>query len=143
MGAQEFHFKDVAFYGDGDRIWAQAQQIWQILVGLVTTNQIEGTPEKSKITYGRLAGVMGKPTQAGRTLTRQLWMIGEYCRYNDLPTLNTIVVNKETGLPGHDVVLNSGNSIATELSNVADYNWASVRQPTISTFRDVWEQISA
>ena len=140
----EFEFKPLRYFEGGDRIWGQAQQIWVILVGLVTSARINQTKgESARLTYGDLAEAMGKPRQAGRTLTRQLWMIGEYCRFNEIPTLNSIVVNKETRLPGHDVVLTTGNSnVQKELADVAKFNWAAVRVPTASTFRDVWEQIS-
>jgi hypothetical protein len=62
---------------------------------------VEGT-----MTYGRLAQAMGYPDrQAGITLARQLGIIGEYCKMNDIPPLNAIVVNQETGEPGSGVVL--------------------------------------
>ena len=139
----DFDFKAASFFGEGDRIWAQAQQIWVVLAGMATAKQVSSETDLPLITYGELAEVLGKPRQAGRTLTRQLWMIGEYCKFNRLPTLNSIVVNQETRLPGHDVVLSSGNtSIAKELRDVASYDWAKVRIPTVATFRDVWEQIS-
>lgn len=138
-----YDFKQASYFGEGDRLWAQAQRIWVILVGIVIASQIKGASANSaRVTYGDLAQAMGKPRQAGRTLTRQLWMIGEYCKFNELPTLNSIVVNQDTGLPGHDVVLSSGNSVQKEMSNVARFDWSSVRVPSISTFRDVWEQIS-
>jgi hypothetical protein len=141
--AEDFDFKTVSYYAEGDRLWVQAQRIWVILVGIVIASQVSGAgPKAARITYGDLAEVMGKPRQAGRTLTRQLWMIGEYCKFNGLPTLNSIVVNQDTGVPGHDVVLSSGNSVAQEMTNVARFNWASVRIPSTATFRDVWEQLS-
>jgi hypothetical protein len=139
----DYDFKKLSFYRPGDRIYAQAQQIWMILVGIVITYQLQdmqGRPPT--VTYGELAEAMGKDRQAGRTLTRQLWIIGEYCRENGVPTLNSIVVNRETGMPGHDVVLSSGNTAKAEMRNVSRYKWASVRIPSIAAFRDVWDQIS-
>jgi hypothetical protein len=60
----------------------------------------------STMTYGRLAQAMGYPDrQAGITLARQLGIIGEYCKMNDIPSLNAIIVNQETGEPGSGVVL--------------------------------------
>ena len=139
----DYDFKKLSFYAPGDRIYAQAQQIWMILVGIVIAHQVGGAKGlPATITYGDVAELMGKGRQAGRTLTRQLWMIGEYCRDNGIPTLNSIVVNRETGLPGHDVVLSSGNTAADEIRNVSRYEWAKVRIPSIATFRDVWDQIS-
>ena len=139
----DYEFKPITYFEPGDRIYAQAQQAWVILTGVVTAHQMGysnlGQP---LVTYGDLAEAMGKGRQAGRTLTRQLWMIGEYCKFNGLPTLNSIVVNQETGLPGHDVVLNSGNDAQTEMRNVGRYRWSMLRPPSIATFRDVWEQIN-
>ncbi|HEY0164968.1 MAG TPA: hypothetical protein VGB39_06310, partial [Sphingomicrobium sp.] len=113
--ADNFDFKQASFYEDGDRLWVQAQRMWTILVGIVIASQVtRAGPAVARITYGDLAEAMGKPRQAGRTLTRQLWMIGEYCKFNGLPTLNSIVVNQETGLPGHDVVLNTGKTVKQE-----------------------------
>ena len=40
--------------------------------------------------------------KAGYTLEILLSIVGEYCRVGDLPPLNSIVVNQETGVPGNE-----------------------------------------
>ncbi len=138
--------KAITRYPESSRVYSQAQQIWGVLTGIVVAAQIQKRKtskfQQPKITYGELAETIGKSSQAGRTLTRQLWIIGEYCLHNKIPTLNSIVVNRETGMPGHDVVLTDQNSVDDEMDAVANYDWAMVRQPSMSTFRKMWEKIS-
>ncbi|EKT62603.1 TPA: hypothetical protein ACS8CD_003590 [Providencia alcalifaciens] len=123
----------------GDRIYVQAQQIWLILVTLVEHNKSSGV---STITYGELAEKMGHSSkQAGRTLGRQLGIIGQLCLLNDLPPLNCIVVNQQTKQPGSEVVLSSIGSIEKDQKAVFRTNWFNYRVPTAGTFRTVWENV--
>ena len=52
------------------------------------------------MTYGELAERMGyADRRAGHMLSRQLGIIGEFCRLNDLPALNSVVVNQRLAFP--------------------------------------------
>ena len=129
-------------FADGDRIYVRAQQVWLVLVSIVMTS--ERQPKKpTTITYGELAVRMGYPDKrAGHTLARQLGIVGEYCKFNDLPALNAIVVNELTRAPGTDVVLRDGSTVAREQADIMRQDWYALRIPTTGTFRKVWESMN-
>lgn len=128
-------------YGPGDRVYVQAQRIWLILTGFVSGDPTRPSYGKIRtMTYGELALRMGYSTsQAGRTLGRQLGIVGRCCLDNNLPALNSIVVNTTTGLPGDHVVLTPGNTIKEEQRAVSKWDWYSVGVPTTGMLRKVWE----
>jgi hypothetical protein len=120
----------------GDRIYVRAQQVWLILVAFVMSRQ-EGTPRT--LTYGDLAEKMGYDRRAGVGLGRgPLGIVGEYCLLNNLPTMNSIVVNN-TGFPGDHVLLRGGYTVAQEQEETLGANWFQFRVPTTGTFRKVRE----
>lgn len=82
---------------------------------------------------------MALDRRAGRTLARPLGLIGELCVANELPALNAIVVNDQTGQPGHGVVVTADRTARQEQMEVFRFDWYSVRVPTSNMFRDVWE----
>lgn len=79
--------------------------------------------DSTTLTYGELAQAMGLSPQAGRTLGRQLGIVGYCCIENGLPALNSIVVNATTGVPGDWVVLSKGNTVAQEQHAVFRQDW--------------------
>ena len=131
-------------YQRGDSIPKQAQQIWLILVSVVqlrpNDKSYTGGWGRGLVTYGAVAELMGKPRRAGVTLTRQLGIIGKYCEENDLPALNAIVVSKNQGEPGDDVVLSKSDDIAEEQKSVFEEDWFSFRPPTVNQLRGVYER---
>ena len=129
-------------YDLGDRLYVQAQRIWLILVAFVMSPTRKPTDPKT-ITYGEVAELMRYPDRrAGHMLSRQLGIIGEYCRLNDLPTLNAIVVNQTTGLPGEDVLLRDGRTVKDEQKAVMNEDWFALRIPTTGTLRKVWDSMN-
>lgn len=118
----------------GDRIFVQAQQVWLVLAAHVQMR--EGT-----LTYGDLAELMGYDRRAGRTLARALGIVGSLCKHSDLPTLNSIVVNQETGVPGDHVVTRDGRDYRQEQKEVFRENWFMMRVPTTGAFRRIWDSI--
>ena len=125
-------------FSRGDRVYVQAQQIWLILMAFAMTKKPPSQPKT--MTYGELALTMGyDDTRAGHTLGRQLGIVGQYCVQNDLPPLNVIVVNQETGMPGDEVVLRPGRFVKEEQKAVLTEDWFTVRVPTTGTFRQIWE----
>ncbi len=128
-------------YGKGDRRDIQAQQIW-VIVSSYVRHEVGGclkadgsTLDNGIITYGRLAELMGMSRQAGRTLGIPLGIVGQFCLENDLPALNAVVVNQETGLPGDHVVLGPGRSVEEEQALILKTNWFSIRPPSARDFR--------
>ena len=134
----------VKFFQPGDRLYVQAQRIWLILVSFVMEHADRGTPRPPTVTYGEVAVRMGAAdVRAGHTLGRQLGIVGAFCLANDLPALNSVVVNAQTQQPGAEVVLQPGNTALDEQRAVATFDWYSVRVPTTGTFRQIWEETSA
>ena len=128
-------------FGEGDRLHVQAQRMWMILVAFVM-NSNRRSNRSPTITYGEVAKAMGRDPRAGFTIGRQLGIIGRFCVENDLPPLNCIVVNQDTGLPGAEVVLRRGRSIAQEQASVIKQDWFEIRVPPTGTFRRVLEVLS-
>lgn len=124
-------------YKEGDRLHIQAQRIWLILAAFVSS-PIRKTTDRKMLTYGDLAELMGYDRRAGHTLARQLGIVGHYCLRNGLPTLNSIVVNQNTGEPGDDVVLTKGRSPKEERRAVMATNWLEYGIPSTGTLRKMW-----
>lgn len=126
-------------FGRGDRLHVQAQRVWLILVAFVMHSDRDPR-NPSTMTYGELAEAMGyDDPRAGITLARQLGIVGEYCKANDLPPLNTVVVNQSTSVPGSEVVLRDGRTVRQEQAAVMREDWFRYRVPTTGTFRKVLE----
>ena len=124
----------------GDRVYVQAQRIWLILSAhavLRRETRCNGF-RKGLLGYGDLAELMGKDRRAGITLTRQLGIVGHYCLEHELPPLNVIVVNQNTGEPGADVVLTPGSSIRQDQRKVLRFPWFEMRPPSIKSLKDVF-----
>jgi hypothetical protein len=130
-------------YEVGDRLYVQAQRIWLILVAFAES-PLRKTSDPKTITYGELAELMGYPDRrAGHMLGRQLGIVGYYCKINDLPALNSIVVNQTTGEPGDEVVLRRGRTVDDEQRAVMAQDWFAIRIPTTGTLRKVWEVLNS
>ena len=133
-------------FGLGDQRHVQAQRVWLILTAHVMMEwQWRGRSRQPRrrddvlITYGELAERMGMDSRAGRTLAISLGIVGEYCRVNGLPTLNSIVVNQETGVPGDHVLVRDGKTYNDEQREVMNTDWFTYRVPTTGAFRKVRE----
>ncbi|MBN9488249.1 MAG: hypothetical protein J0H44_13520 [Alphaproteobacteria bacterium] len=126
-------------FGVGDRVYVQAQQIWLILVTFVMRSDERRRGRVATITYGEVATDMGKEDRrAGHTLGRPLGIIAEYCVHQNVAPLNSIVVNQDTSLPGVEVVLRNGRTLAREQKAVMEEDWFSIRVPTTGTFKKIW-----
>ena len=127
-------------YGKGDRLEVQAQQIWLILSAYAMLRRPSSWPERrdSLLSYADLAELMGKDRKAGITLTRQLGIVGVYCIDQELPPLNVIVVNQDTGEPGAEVVLSPGSSVEKDQRGVFQHDWFALRPPSIKALKDVY-----
>ena len=130
----------------GDPRYVQAQRVWLILTAHIMMEgrwrrRQDRKPRRKELlmTYGDLAQRMGMDRKAGVTLVIPLGIVGEYCRMNDLPTLNSIVVNQDTGVPGDHVLVRDGKTYGEEQREVMRMNWFAYRVPTAGTFRKVRE----
>ena len=133
-------------FGIGDQRHVQAQRVWLILTAHVMMEwQWRGRSRGPRrrddvlITYGELAERMRMDSRAGRTLAIPLGIVGEYCRVNDLPTLNSIVVIQETRAPGDHVLVRDGKTYKDEQREVMNTDWFAYRVPTTGAFRKVRE----
>ena len=138
-------------FGIGDQRHVQAQRIWLILTAhVMAVRQIRQIWPQSRrpprglvdelITYGELAERMqmkGK-RQAGRNLGPPLGIVGEYCRRNNLPTLNSIVIMR-SGKPSSHVLVRAGKTCQEEQREVMETDWFEYRVPTTGAFRKVRE----
>lgn len=134
----------VKFFGKGDALYVQAQQIWITLSGFVMMKSYLAFDAKAQrglpdlMYYSELAVRMGRPG-GQNMLSRQLGIVGHYCVLNDIPPLNIIVVNKDSELPGDGAVLREGRTVGEEMNAVSEFNWLAVRTPTIGAFRKIYD----
>ena len=113
----------------------RAQQIWSI-VGSFSTYKCRGVLNRPGIiTYREVTDQMGYPPGAARTIDKPLGKIARYCLYYDLPLLNTVVVNMDSGEPGHDVVLKDGYTLEELQEEVFSFNWFSSAVPSIKRLK--------
>ena len=133
-------------FGVGDQRHVQAQRVWMILTAHVMKEwkwREEPRPPRQRkdvlITYGGLAKRMGMDPKAGVTLGIPLGIVGEYCRVNGLPTLNSIVIKQETGVPGDHVLVRDGKTYKDEQREVMRTDWFAYRVPTTGAFRKIRE----
>jgi hypothetical protein len=114
--------------------------MWAILTGFVMFSDA-GAGKSKTITYGQLAKLMGYDSAlAGHTLSRPLELVGRLCLLSDLPPLNVVVVSKETGAPGAEVLLRPNSTVAEDQSAVEAVDWFSWRAPSANIFRTIWEE---
>lgn len=123
------------FEQTGERQYARAQRIWQILIGYVMFKQDISDKGKCLITYADLAELLGYDRRAGVTLGGPLGYIHRFCEQNDLPHLNAIVVNQETGIAGWDEMFPDRERHLKEQKQVKQFDWFTVRTPTAGTFK--------
>lgn len=129
-------------YGAGDPIHVTAQRVWLILVTLAQVPRLPDLPLSGRrsvptITYGQLASAIGRSYLAGRTFTRELLIVGEYCLQNNLPCLNALVVTR-FGECGEGVVTTNGRDPKIERKEIARQDWFEVGIPTTGTLRKVY-----
>lgn len=127
------------YFGEGDRVYVRAQQVWISLACIVMNSSVKG--RGIKITYGDLAEAMDMDRKAGITLNRALGIVGNLCVLNDLPAINCIVVHAKTQEAGDHVVTRPGKSTVEERRDTMRVNWHNIRVPTTGTLRKVWEQM--
>ncbi len=123
------------FEQSGERQYARAQRIWQVLVGYVMFKQDLSGMGAGIITYGDLAEILGYDRRAAVTLGAPLGYIHRFCEQNDLPHLNAIVVREDTGIAGWDEMYPDRKRHLEEQKKVRKFDWFRVRVPQAGTLK--------
>ncbi len=97
----------------------RAAQVWAVLAQAATNRQT--------LTYERLSQLIGVPS---RGLGNFLGHIQSYCMKKDLPALTSIVVHKDTGLPGYGFA--AADNVPKAQADVYKYDWLACTVPTPS-----------
>jgi hypothetical protein len=103
----------------------RACQIWGILAWAAKNRQ--------SMTYGHLSKLIGVPT-AG--LGQLLEPIQSFCILNDLPPLTILVVQQDSGLPGHGFTAAKASDFAIAQANVFEFKWLDYGNPQPDKFED-------
>lgn len=117
-------------FDDERTVEARALQIYLILIGAAS--------RRETLTYGELGPMLGHE-RGGAFLAQQLGPLMAWCQQNGLPALTTLVVNKETGIPGDGLTAVRARDFPAEQQRVFDYDWYSLFPPSIddlATARD-------
>ena len=98
----------------------RAERAWTILVGCAGNRR--------STTYGQLAARMGVHPRVCRFF---LGLIQDHCSKYSLPPLQSLVVNKRTGLPGGGYTgsLRDHHQIEKAQNIVYDFQWEKIRNP--------------
>lgn len=124
------------FEQSGERQYARAQRIWQVLIGYVMFGQDRSGKGKGIITYGDLAEILGYDRRAAVTLREPLGYIHRFCEQNSLPQLNAVVVREDTGIAGWEDMFPDKKRHLEEQKKVRKYDWFSVRVPQAGTLKN-------
>lgn len=128
--------KTVRFFEQsGERQYARAQRIWQVLTGYVMFKQNMSEKGPGLITYADLAELLGYDRRAGFTLGGPLGYIHRFCEQNDLPYLNVVVVGQETGIANWEEMFPDRARHLQEQKRVKKFDWFTVRTPSAGTFK--------
>ncbi|CAM4197217.1 hypothetical protein [Deinococcus marmoris] len=96
----------------------RAAQAWAVLAWAARHRQT--------ITYQQLGQCTGMFSGG---LGKVLDPIQEYCRARNLPPLTVLVVQKDTGLPGHGFSTGQAVQVATDQSKVFAFDWLAHGNP--------------
>lgn len=89
--------------------------------------------------YGDVAEAIGDSRNAGRTLSEPLGILAKFCAHNEVPLINTLVVNAETGIPGHGVITDGTKSLGDQQREALEFDWLNYRSPTTRTLKAIQE----
>ena len=97
---------------------ARAAEAWSIIS--------EQAKKKQAITYGQLADKMNVHPRVCRFF---LGLIQDYCMNAGLPPLQSLVVYKQTGIPGEGYHASSRSQISETHESVFALDWDNRRNP--------------
>lgn len=121
-------------FDDERSVEARALQIYLILIGAAT--------RRETLTYGELGPMLGH-VRGGAFLAQQLGPLMAWCKRNGLPAITTLVVNKETGLPGEGLTSVEDRDFPAEQQHVFDYDWYAIFPPTVEDLAAAREWLHA
>jgi hypothetical protein len=121
----------VTQFDQNSHVHTRAFQIYMVLIGLAWNRQT--------ITYGNLSTNQMEGFGTGGILDRPLNCIMRWCDSNNLPPLTVLVVNDETGEPGHGLSTVPGNKWPAAQQRVFGVNWFSFQPPTPSQLKAAQE----
>ena len=105
----------------------RAQQLWSVLVLAAQNRQI--------LTYEIVGHACGLPPPAIGDLLRP---IQQFCTENGLPPLTSIVVSKQTGLPGDGFI--AAENVPMAQLQTFSRNWLDVSAPSGEQFADAYSR---
>ena len=109
-------------FAEDRSVEARALQIYLILIGAAQRHEI--------ITYGDLGPMLGH-VRGGAFLAQQLGPLMAWCVRNKLPALTSLVVNRQTGIPGEGLSTVGENDFPAEQQRVFEYDWYSIYPPSL------------
>lgn len=95
----------------------RAAQIWAVLSLAAKNRQV--------LTYEIIARSIGVPT---RTAGKYLRPIQGYCRQRRIPLLNTLVVDKNRGVPGNQFI--AAKYVPREQAKIFNFDWGQYGVPS-------------
>jgi hypothetical protein len=103
----------------------RAQQLWSVLVLAAQNRQI--------LTYEMVGNACFLPPPAIGDFLRP---IQQFCTEKELPPLTSIVVSKQTGLPGDGFI--AAESVPMAQLQTFLHNWLGVAAPSAEQFADAY-----
>jgi hypothetical protein len=121
--------KMVRYFSDNATRPNRARQAFEILIGCAMRKQL--------ISYGELKGLMYPETEGGgaQSIAPTIGCILFWCQANNLPLLNTIVINESSpdvwqrGLPGSGCGIDP-EEVPAMWARVFEFDWYSIEPPT-------------
>ncbi len=105
----------------------RAQQLWSILVLAAARRQV--------LTYDIVARACGVPAPALGDFLRP---IQQHCSENHLPPLTSIIVSKQTGLPGDGFI--AAASVPLAQVQTFAWEWSEVDAPSAEQLADAYSR---
>ena len=105
----------------------RAQQLWSVLVLAAQNRQV--------LTYEIVARACGLPAPAIGDLLRP---IQQFCSENALPPLTSIIVSKQTGLPGDGFI--AAENVPMAQLQTFGRNWLEVEAPSAEQFAEAYSR---
>src|SRR5260370_4568731 len=106
-------------FAENPTVETRALQIYHILIGAAS--------RRETLTYGGLATKLG--FRGAGVMASFLEPIMRWCRNNGLPALTAIVVNQDTGIPGHGLTTVPGGDFPAEQQLVFPFDWYAIQPP--------------
>lgn len=105
----------------------RAQQLWSILVLAAQNRQV--------LTYEIVAQACGVPPPSLGDFLRP---IQQYCSEKGLPPLTSLIVNKNTGLPGEGFI--AAENVPMAQIQTFSVDWLSLTAPSADQFADSYSR---